>query len=288
MRAPVERYSWTPGPRVFGVLNLTPDSFSDGGAYGDAAAALARARAMLEEGADVVDVGGESTRPRGGVYGEGYRELAPDEEIARIAPVVEGLRREAIPFSIDTTKAAVARYALERGAVVVNDTRCGHDEELVRATGLAGAGLVLMHNRGHGEVEGDNVRYGDLVADVVDELSRATDRALALGVPESSIAWDPGLGFAKTADQSMILLRSLPRIVEIGYPVYVGASRKSFLAAHTARAGRRPEPSQRLGASVAACLFAVQAGAAAVRVHDVRESVQALDLLAALRGGGRA
>lgn len=280
------RFSWAKTPRVFGVLNLTPDSFSDGGAYASAQAAIERARAILAEGADVIDVGGESTRPRGKVYGEGYRELSPEDEIARIADVLEGLRREDLPFSIDTTKHAVARFALEHGAVVVNDTRCGLDDDLIRETASAGAGLVLMHNRGHGEVEGDNVRYQDVVADVVAELSAATDKALALGIREELVAWDPGLGFAKTPDQSMKLLRNLSRIVEIGYPVYVGASRKSFLAAHTVRAGRWPEPFERLGASVAACLLAVESGATAVRVHDVRESVQALDILAAVRGGG--
>ncbi len=279
------RFSWDGGPRVFGVLNLTPDSFSDGGAYERTDVALARARAMLAEGADVLDVGGESTRPRGLTYGEGYRELDPDEEIARVAPVLRALASESgVRISIDTTKPAVARFALELGAAVVNDTSNGRDPELLRAVAEAGAGLVLMHNRGRGEVAGDNVRYGDVLSEVVDELAAATDRALAAGVAEANLAWDPGLGFAKTADQSLDLLRALPRIVEIGYPVFVGASRKSFLAAHAARAIERPGPNERLGASVAACLHAVASGAQAVRVHDVRESVQAIALWHALGG----
>lgn len=269
------------------MLNLTPDSFSDGGAHDSSGAALVFARRLVADGADVVDVGGESTRPAGATYGPGYVTLSAEDEIARIADVVRALGGEGIPFSIDTTKPAVARFALEHGASVVNDTSAGADSELLRVVAEHGAAYVLMHNRGRGNVSGDNVRYGDVVQDVVDELARATDGALAEGVPESAIAWDPGLGFAKTAEQSLRLLTELPRIVEIGYPVFVGASRKSFLAANTARAGMVPGPMDRLGASVAACLLAAQAGAAAVRVHDVRESAQALALLRATRAIAR-
>jgi len=273
------RFSWELDKVfVFGVLNLTPDSFSDGGAHSTTDAALAHARAMIADGADVIDVGGESTRPRGSVYGDGYRTLDASEEVARIADVVRSLEALGTPFSIDTTKPEVARFALSHGAVVVNDTSNGASDELLREVASSGAGLVLMHNRGRGEIDGDAVRYGDVTADVIAELSEATDRSLRAGVPESAIAWDPGLGFAKSADDSLQVLAELSRIVEIGYPVYVGASRKSFLAAHTARGGLRQGPNRRLGASVAACLYAAERGARAVRVHDVEESVQALAL----------
>lgn len=283
MNRPESRFSWD-GDQVlvFGVLNLTPDSFSDGGVHPDAESALSHARRMMEEGADLIDVGGESTRPRGSVYGDGYRTLSADEEIDRIAPVVSRLRAQGIPFAIDTTKAEVARFALERGAKVVNDTSNGRDPALLAAAAENGAGLVLMHNRGRGEVDGEGAGYADVTSEVIDELSDATERALEAGVPAASIAWDPGLGFAKTAEESMRILGMLPRIVEIGYPVYVGASRKSFLAAFAARAGARPGPDRRLGASVAACLVAADAGARAVRVHDVHDSVQALAIRAAV------
>lgn len=264
------------------MLNLTPDSFSDGGAYADDGDAIVRAQEMVDQGADVIDIGGESTRPRGATYGAGYATLSPTEEIARISGAVRLLAREAIAFSIDTTKTEVARFALEHGARVVNDTSCGANPDLLCVAAEHRAGLVLMHNRGRGDVSADNVRYGDVVRDVISELASATERALSLGVDAHLIAWDPGLGFAKTPEQSLRLLAELPRIVEIGYPVFVGASRKSFLAVHVAQAGRVPDPSERLGASVAACVLAVQAGAHAVRVHDVRESAQALSLLRAM------
>ena len=276
------RFSWDQDSvLVFGVLNLTPDSFSDGGLYASADRALARARAMLDQGADLIDVGGESTRPKGAVYGEGYVTLSAAEEIARIADVVGALEAESLRFAIDTTKPEVARFALEHGAEVVNDTSCGASPALLAEVASSGAALVLMHNRGRGEVSGAG--YRDLLAEVVAELGDATERALAAGVDESCIAWDPGLGFAKSAEDSLRLLAELSRIVEIGYPVYVGASRKSFLAAHTVRTNQRPEPTGRLGASVAACLLAAQAGARAVRVHDVEESAQALALDRATR-----
>lgn len=268
---------------LFGVLNVTPDSFSDGGRYLAPEAALARARALRTEGADVVDVGAESTRPRGAAYGEGYRTLSADEEWVRLAPVVAPLVAGGVSVSVDTSKGTVAARALEAGASFVNDTQNGADASLLAAVAAHRAGLVLMHNRGRGEIEGDNVRYGDVVADVIGELSAATDRALAAGVPDACIAWDPGLGFAKTAEQSLVLLRGLPRLVEIGYPVMVGASRKSFLAARPLRVAERPGPESRLGASVAACLLAAQAGASMIRVHDVHDSAIALDLWESMR-----
>lgn len=266
------------------MLNLTPDSFSDGGAHDSSGAALVFARRLVADGADVVDVGGESTRPAGATYGPGYVTLSAEDEIARIADVVRALGGEGIPFSIDTTKPAVARFALEHGASVVNDTSAGADSELLRVVAEHGAAYVLMHNRGRGNVSGDNVRYGDVVQDVVDELARATDGALAEGVPESAIAWDPGLGFAKTAEQSLRLLTELPRIVEIGYPVFVGASRKSFLAKTVALPGEAaPGPLDRLAAGLVAHVACVERGAAIVRTHDVAATKQALAMAHALR-----
>lgn len=271
---------------VWGVLNVTPDSFSDGGRFDDPGAALSHAQRMLAEGADVVDVGGESSRPAGKTYGQGAPPVDADEERRRVVPVVERLVGElGARVSIDTVKAPVARAALSAGATIVNDVSCGRSEELLAAAGEAGAELVLMHNRGRGEVDETNTRYRDVVAEVVGELREAVARAESLGVAPERIWLDPGIGFAKTAAQSATLLGRTGELVATGHPVLVGPSRKSFVAELAPGPGaQRPAPGERLGGTAAAIAVAVMGGARAVRVHDVAIMRQAV-LVARAMGG---
>lgn len=271
---------------VMGVLNRTPDSFSDGGAYVDDDAALARARRMIEEGADLVDVGAESTRP-------GAPPIAPAEQIARLGRVIEALAREGAVVSIDTTSDEVARAALDQGARVVNVVDPAAARETARAARAAGADLVLMHSRGpmhlmRGFSEHPEDAYGDVVADVARELCAAARAAEDEGLPRGAIALDPGFGFAKSARHSLELTRRLDAIVALGYPVIAGASRKSFVARPAREEGLpAAAPSERLGASIAAAIACVERGAACVRVHDVGATRQALAFTRALGGAAR-
>lgn len=279
------------GCAVWGVLNVTPDSFSDGGRFAELERALAHAARMVEEGATVIDVGGESSRPAGATYGEGASRVPVEEELRRVVPVVEALAERGVVVSVDTVKPEVARAALRAGARVVNDVSSGAEPALVQAVAEAGAELVLMHTRAGGRIDEQTVRYRDVVAEVLEELLQAVERARALGVPPERIWIDPGIGFAKTAAQSLALLADLEPFVATGHPVLVGASRKSFIARTVAgeRAGEGvlPAPDQRLGGSLAAATIAALAGAAAVRVHDVRDSVQAVALASAALAVGR-
>jgi dihydropteroate synthase len=269
-----------------GVLNRTPDSFSDGGAYVDDDAALARARRMIEEGADLIDVGAESTRP-------GAALIPPAEQIARLGRVVEHLAREGAVISIDTTSDEVARAALDQGARIVNVVDPSAARPTARAARAAGADLVLMHGRGpmqamRGFSDHPEDAYVDVVADVSRELLAAAEAAIDEGQPRERIALDPGFGFAKSARQSLELAARLEEIVALGFPVVAGASRKSFLAQPAAAEGlAAPGPTERLGASVAAAIACVERGAACVRVHDVAATRQALAFARALgaRGG---
>jgi len=268
---------------IWGVLNVTPDSFSDAGLFLDPGAALARAEVMLGEGAQVIDVGGESSRPAGACYGEGFSEVSIAEELERVTPVVRALVRGGHRVSVDTVKPAVAHAALAQGAQIINDVSCGQSHELLEAVAQAGAELVLMHTRGRGEVEPPFSVYADVVQDVLMELELAAQRAQRAGVARSKIWFDPGLGFAKTAAQSLSLLAALPSLVGAGRPVLVGASRKSFLAHFgAARDGAQPAPGERLPATLASVLASARAGAQAVRVHDVAEARQAVSFDRAL------
>ncbi len=268
---------------VFGVLNVTPDSFSDGGRYVDADVALAHGLRLVSDGAHVIDVGGESTRPRGHAYGPGYEDVSADVECARVVPVVRALVAANVRVSIDTTKPEVAEAALEAGAAIVNDTSCGGSDRLLDAVSANGAELVLMHNRGRGEVDAANTDYGDVVRDVCDTLVRASAHATSRGVDPSRIWLDPGLGFAKTAAQSLCVHASLDRVVALGHPVLLGSSRKSFLAALAAEGSAPgPLPEARLGATIASALFGARTGVRGVRVHDVFEVAQALRVAHAL------
>jgi dihydropteroate synthase len=261
---------------VVGVLNVTPDSFSDGGRYLDPDAAVEHALRMAAEGADVVEVGGESTRP-------GAQEVPEDEELRRVIPVLERLaaRRFPIPVSVDTSRAAVARAAIAAGAALVNDVRGLADEALARVVAGAGVPVVLMHMRGTPRDMRDRAIYRDLVGEVKAELAQAVARAVRAGVREDRVVVDPGLGFAKTPEQSVEILARLPAFAGLGRPVLVGPSRKSFIGAIT---GAPPE--ERLPGTLAAVAAAVLGGATFVRVHDVAAARQAARVGAALRAAG--
>lgn len=268
---------------IWGVVNVTPDSFSDGGQYFDCDAAVARGRALLAQGADVLDVGGESSRPAGQTYGDGFSRVPADEEAARVVPVVRRLAGEGARVSIDTVKPAVAAQALGAGAVIVNDVSCARDGELARVAADAGADYVVMHNRGNGEVASPNTDYDDVVTDVLRELAAAAERVQAAGVPKGKVWIDPGIGFAKNAEQSAALLGALDRFVSSGHKVLVGPSRKAFIGALTARPdGEQPGPTDRIGGTAAAVTAAALAGCHAVRVHDVGIMHQAVRVAEAL------
>lgn len=257
---------------VMGVLNVTPDSFSDGGLWFKSDDAIRHALEMVAEGATIVDVGGESTRPGA--------ELVPaDEELRRVIPVIEAISDEIeVPISIDTRKPEVAKRALEAGASIVNDT-AGEDvhPDMDRVVGAAGAGYVIMHSRGTPDTMRSLTDYKDVVGDVKGFLSDRIEEAKAAGVSSDAIAVDPGIGFAKTASQSLQLLRATEDLVALGVPVLVGTSRKSFIGAVL----DTPED-QRLEGTLASLSWAVIAGARLVRVHDVAPAVRALRLLEAI------
>jgi dihydropteroate synthase len=248
-------------PVVMGVVNVTPDSFSDGGRYADVDAAVAHAIALREEGADLVDVGGESTRP-------GAERIDAETEIARVVPVIRELHAAGVPMSIDTTRAAVAVAALSAGAGVVNDVSGGlADPTMAKAVADAGCPWVLMHWRGH----------SNRMAEVKQELSERVDDAVAAGVPYDRIVLDPGLGFAKTAAHNWLLSAHLDEIVSIGPPVLFGASRKSYLGKLLAGKDGRPRPVDgRAAATIATSVLAADAGVWGVRVHEVAATVDAL------------
>lgn len=273
-------------PRVMGILNLTPDSFSDGGAWNDPGAAVERGLALLAQGADLLDLGAESTRPGGGVYGGGARTVPPEEEADRLLPVLEALRKATdAPLSVDTRKGEVARQALAAGADLINDVSALADPTLGRAVAEAGCPLVLMHSRGDLATMQKGIHFGDLLGEVRAELAGALERAEELGIAESQTVLDPGLGFGKTAEQNLALLARLDELAVLGRPLLVGASRKSFLS-------RTAPPAERLGGSLAAVAWAARrAPGAILRVHDVAETVQFLDIWQAiaaqdLREGG--
>jgi dihydropteroate synthase len=272
-----------PDCEVWGILNVTPDSFSDGGAFLAIEAALHQGFRLLRDGATVIDVGGESSRPPGRTYGA-VREVSESEEVARVVPVVEGLRACGARISIDTVKAAVAERAMRAGATIINDVSCGRSEALLRVAAESGAELVLMHNRGRGERSERNVHYGDVAREVRDELMAAVDRALTAGLTPGRVWIDPGVGFAKTAQQSATLIARTDLFVATGHRVLIGASRKSFIGELAPLAtGEQPDARHRLGGSAAALAIAVYHGAHAVRVHDVLEMRQAALLSVQLR-----
>jgi dihydropteroate synthase len=253
-------------PRIMGVLNVTPDSFSDGGDHLAPDAAIAAGLAMAAAGADVVDVGGESTRPRA-------QPTAPETEQARILPVIRGLALAGLRVSVDTRHASTMAAALDAGAAIVNDiSALGHDPNAKALIGTRDCSVVLMHMRGNPANMHAEADYDDVVHDVRRELSERIAAAERAGIASLRIAIDPGIGFAKRPGQSIELLRRLPELAALGYPILVGVSRKSFMAGVT----KETDPRRRLPGSLAAGLFALSRGAAILRVHDVAETIQAI------------
>jgi dihydropteroate synthase len=258
-----------------GVVNVTPDSFSDGGRFLEAGAAVDHARLLVEEGADIVDVGAESSRPGADVV------VTPDEELRRLLPVLKGLRDLPVPVSVDTVKPEVMRAAITEGASMVNDINALRAPGALEAVAAADVGVCLMHMQGEPRTMQREPRYSDVVAEVKAFLAERVAAAGAHGIARERIVIDPGFGFGKTVEHNFELLLNLGRLAEIGLPVMAGWSRKSTLGVVTGRG-----PTERLAASVAAALLAVQHGARIVRVHDVGATQDALAVLAAMDGQG--
>lgn len=265
-------------PRVMGIVNVTPDSFSDGGRHAGVAAAVEHGLRLVEQGADILDVGGESTRP-------GAEPVDAAQEIARTVPVVEGLRaRWDGPISIDTMKPEVARAAVAAGATMWNDVAAlGWSPDAPAVAAELGCDVVLMHMKGEPRTMQADPRYEDVVVEVTDWLVARAEAAMAAGVARARIRLDPGLGFGKTAAHNLALTARLDRLVAAGFPVLYGASRKRTIQSVDPTA---TDPLDRLGGSLALALEAARRGAGIIRVHDVRETVQALKLQAAVTGAG--
>ena len=256
-------------PLVMGILNVTPDSFSDGGKFLDPAMAIAHGTQMANEGADVLDIGAESTRPYGGAV-----PVSADDEKARLATVLPAAVKLGLPVSIDTIKASIATWALDQGAAIVNDVwGLQRDPDIAPLVAKHGVPVIVMHNR-----EAADAAI-DIVADVLAFFSRSLEIAARAGIARKTIVLDPGIGFGKTPEQSMTCLAKLAEFKRFGLPLMVGASRKRFINTVTPST-----PAERIGGSIAAHLLAVQKGAAIVRVHDVAETVQALRVRTAIEG----
>jgi len=256
-----------------GVVNVTPDSFSDGGLYLDPGAAIGHGEELARDGAAILDVGGESTRP-------GAEEVSAEEELGRVEPVIEGLVGSGAVVSVDTSKAAVAEAALEAGAEIVNDvTALRHDPEIARLCAERGAGLILMHMQGTPRTMQENPVYDDVVDDVKAFLAERMEVAASAGVAEGRIWLDPGIGFGKTLEHNLELLRRLGELRSLGQPLVVGTSRKSFIGKVD---GSKPD--DRLGGTIASTVLAVAEGADIIRVHDVAEARQAMRVATAILG----
>jgi len=258
-------------PLVMGIVNVTPDSFSDGGRFASTALAITHAQQLIKDGADILDIGGESTRP-------GAAEVSEQEELDRVLPVIEGLRGISVPVSIDTCKPQVMRAALAAGASMVNDINALLAEGALDAVCGSDAAVCLMHKQGTPKNMQQQPQYQDVIAEVSAFLRDRIAAAEAAGIARDRIVIDPGFGFGKTLAHNLDLLRELETFCALGVPVLAGLSRKSMLGALTGR-----DVTERLAASVAAALLAVQRDAAIVRVHDVRETVDALKVWDAIR-----
>ena len=257
-------------PKVMGIVNVTPDSFSDGGRYVSSDAAIAHAQQLIADGAAMLDIGGESTRP-------GAAEVGEQEELDRVLPVIEGLRGCEVPISIDTWKPVVMRAAIKAGASLVNDVNALQARDALQAVADSDAAVCLMHKQGAPQTMQQQPQYVDVVAEVSNFLRARIAAAEAAGIARARIVIDPGFGFGKTLAHNLNLLRHLDALCALGVPVLAGLSRKSMLGAITGR-----EVEDRVAASIAAALLAVQRGAAIVRVHDVRETVDALKVWRAI------
>ncbi len=252
---------------VMGIVNVTPDSFSDGGAFLEADAAIAHGRGLVAAGADLLDIGGESTRP-------GAAEVSQGDEMTRVLPVIETLVADGARVSVDTSKAAVAEAALAAGAAIVNDVTALADPDMAAvcaSAGSAGPGLILMHMKGTPRTMQDDPVYDDVVDDVRDFLAARMQLAIDAGIDEKRIWLDPGIGFGKTVEHNLELIARLDELAELGRPVVVGASRKNFIGEITGR-----DVGDRLGGSIAANVLGLANGAHVLRVHDVAETIDAV------------
>lgn len=260
-------------PLLMGILNVTPDSFSDGGSYNRLDAALVHAERLLADGADILDIGGESTRP-GAPY------VSPEEELQRVLPLLQRLAALQVPLSLDTRRTSVMRAALQAGAVdLINDVSALEDDGALALVAAANVGICLMHKQGNPDTMQQQPDYTDVVQEVGGYLARRIELCLENGIARDRLLADPGFGFGKTLQHNLELLRALPQLEALaGAPLLVGMSRKSMLGAITGE----PQPDQRLGASVAAALLAAQRGAKVIRVHDVKATHQALQVWQAL------
>jgi dihydropteroate synthase len=259
-----------PYPAVMGVLNITPDSFSDGGQFVAPERALAQARRMIAEGADIIDIGAESTRPYGA------QPVSADEERQRLQPILAGVVSLGVPVSIDSMKSSVVAWALDAGAAIANDVwGLQRDPDMARLVAARGCPIVIMHNRDQADAS------IDIMQDIAAFFARSLDIADQADIARRNIVLDPGIGFGKTHEQSMTALARLEELRSFGLPLLVGASRKRFISSVTPS-----EPQQRLGGSIAAHLVAAKAGARIIRTHDVSETVQALRVAAAIEGQG--
>lgn len=261
--------------RVMGVINVTPDSFSDGGQWMDPETAIRHGLDMAASGADIIDVGGESTRP-------GAIRIEQDEELRRVIPVIRALTAEGVAVSVDTMRAAVAAQAIEAGAALINDVSGGRADDRMLAVAVeSSTPIVLMHWRGHSATMQNLAVYDDVVSDVVAELTTQVDAAVAAGVPEGSIVIDPGLGFSKTGEQNWTVLANLDAFTALGYPLLVAASRKRFLGEFLADPDGALRPTdEREAATVAVSTVSALAGAWAVRVHEPRATADAVRVVA--------
>ena len=264
-----------PDPVLMGVLNVTPDSFSDGGEFFGAGPAVAHAEKMFDEGAQVIDVGGESTRP-------GSDPVSPEEELRRVLPVIQGIlsSRPGTTISIDTYRSSTAEAALDAGAAVVNDVTALGDPKMAGLVAERGCPITLMHMLGEPKSMQQDPRYKDVVREVRDFLAERAERAIRAGVEPENVILDPGIGFGKTLEHNLKLLNHLDSLVELGFPVLVGVSRKSFLG----KIAGSEEPKSRLFGTVGANVLAYEQGATFFRVHDVRPNGEALAVAAAIRG----
>ena len=259
-------------PLVMGIVNVTPDSFSDGGQHLQCAAALVHAHQLIADGADIVDIGGESSRP-------GAQPVSIQEELDRVLPIIEGLHDMPVPISIDTCKPEVMEAAIAAGAQMVNDINALQDPAAMSVVAASPVAVCLMHKRGNPQTMQAQPHYQDVVAEVSEFLRGRIAAAEMAGIERKRIVIDPGFGFGKTLEHNLVLLRELSKLGELGMPVLAGLSRKSMLGALTGQ-----DVGDRLAASVAAALIAVQRGAGIVRVHDVRATVDALKVLNAVKG----
>jgi dihydropteroate synthase len=255
-------------PLIMGILNVTPDSFSDGGRFIDPATAISHAAAMAKQGADILDIGAESTRPYGGA-----QPVSTDEELVRLSPVLPAVVKLGLPVSIDTIKAKVAAWALDRGAAIVNDVwGLQRDPEMAKLIAARGVPAIVMHNR---ETADEKI---DIIADVVAFFTRSLEIAAQAGIAQGKIVLDPGIGFGKSPEQSILCISQLAKFKRFGLPLLVGASRKRFINSVTPSA-----PDDRIGGSIASHMVAIENGATIIRAHDVAETVQALRVATAIR-----